>query len=143
MVNTYAIAVTTTPLSFTRFVGWFNHNSQDEHHKQWQGHTVRETGKPSPNLNLQDKPSCTWRCDPNGPRKRGTLTEKRTHGTLSCDTRGHAQRITKLDKAMAVRNSLAQKDFRHISTLLECFFLRHEKLSLPKLGHFPARKVAA
>ena len=41
---------------------------------------------------------------------------------------------------------LAGKVFRQISTLLENYspiFQQHETLSLPRFGHYPARKMAA
>ena len=52
----------------------------------------------------------------------------------------------KLEKAVVVRNSLSGKVSREITTLLENdspIFRQHEMLSLPRFGHFPARKMAA
>ena len=54
--------------------------------------------------------------------------------------------LRKLEKAVAVREFLAGKVFRQISTLLENsspIFRQHEMLSLPRFGHFQARKTAA
>ena len=47
---------------------------------------------------------------------------------------------------MAVPKFLAGKVFRQISALLENsspIFRQHDMLSLPRFGHFPARKAAA
>ena len=48
------------------------------------------------------------------------------------------QRIRKLEKAVAAQNSLQLEKFSDSP-----FFRQHEMLSLPRFGHFPARKMAA
>ena len=52
----------------------------------------------------------------------------------------------KLEQAVAVRNSRLERFSRQISTLLENhspISRQREMLSLPRFGHFPARKTAA
>ena len=54
--------------------------------------------------------------------------------------------LRKLEKAVAVRNSLLGEFSGKFSTLLENsspIFRQRGMLSLPKFGHFPARKMAA
>ena len=54
--------------------------------------------------------------------------------------------VRKLEKAVAVRNSLLEKfsgKFRRCWKIPNRFSSRHEMLSLPRFGHFPARKTAA
>ena len=58
----------------------------------------------------------------------------------------HGTQSRKLEKAVAVRNSLLEGFSQQTSTLLESsslIFWEHVLLSLPRLGHFPERKMAA
>ena len=54
--------------------------------------------------------------------------------------------LRKLEKAVAVRNSLLERfsgKFRRCWKMIPRIFRQREMLSLPRFGHFPARKTAA
>ena len=95
------------------------------------------------NTKAQRQVSFIGRCHRTTARKTSAISTRK----CSCEKLAtHVQVFQKTREGCGCRKFLAGKVFGQILTLLENsspIFRQHEMLSLPRFGHFPARKTAA